>query len=158
MQINQVQRLHKNKKHVKIGRGGVRGKYSGKGIKGQKARSGHRMRPEMRDIIKHLPKLRGHGKNRAQSVVATPKPAVVNVAILNEVFEAGTVITPVLLHEKKLIRRQGGVMPLVKVLGTGEVAKKLMIEGCEVSAAARAKIEKAGGAIVAAPKREVKKS
>lgn len=149
MQIHQVQRNHKNIEHVQIGRGGARGKYSGRGIKGQKARSGHRMRPEMRDIVKKIPKRRGYGKNRAQSVNSSVvKAAVVNVGVLGEAFEAGAIVTPAALLAKKLVRRASGKVPSVKILGGGELAKKLSIKGCVVSGSALGKIEKAGGTIV----------
>jgi ribosomal protein L15 len=51
------------------------------------------------------------------------------------------------LFENKLIRRVGGVMPSVKILGTGEISKKLSVTDCKVSEVARVKIEKAGGSV-----------
>jgi large subunit ribosomal protein L15 len=68
MQAHTLKRNTPNKKTPRVGRGGVRGKTSGRGTKGQKARSGRKMRPEMRDLIKKIPKLRGHGKNRARTI------------------------------------------------------------------------------------------
>jgi len=146
MQIHEIKRVHPNKSPRRIGRGGVHGKTSGRGTKGQNARAGHKKRPELRDIIKKLPKKRGYGKNRAKSVISSKmKPAVVNIGALEAVFDTGTVITPVLLVEKRLVRKQKGVTPEVKVLGNGEVTKKFTFTGCTVSASAKAKIEKAGG-------------
>ena len=81
MQIHNLKRTHKNKKDRIVGRGGKHAKTSGRGGKGQTARAGHRVRPAMRDIIKKLPKLRGHGKNRAKSVFYRGPIAVVNVSI-----------------------------------------------------------------------------
>jgi large subunit ribosomal protein L15 len=95
----------------------------------------------MRDIIKKLPKLRGYRFNSPSK-----KSSVVNVGALN-IFEAGTSITPSVLFEKNLVRRMGGVMPSVKILGNGEIAIKVEISGCEVSKIAREKIEKAGGSV-----------
>ena len=60
MQIHNLKRIHKNKGDRLVGRGGRRGKTAGRGGKGQTARSGNKRRPEMRDIIKRLPKNRGY--------------------------------------------------------------------------------------------------
>ncbi len=59
MQLHEISPLHKNREEKRIGRGGKRGTFSGRGTKGQKARAGHRIRPAERDLIQHLPKLRG---------------------------------------------------------------------------------------------------
>lgn len=141
MQINSLKREHPNKKHQQVGRGGTRGKTSGRGGKGQTARAGNKRRPQIRDIIKKLPKLRGY-RFHSSSIKATP----VNVEALN-VFETGTVVTVASLFEQDLIRRVGGILPKVKILAKGEISKKLSITGCEVSVAARTKIEKAGGTV-----------
>lgn len=141
MQLNTLKRKTKNKKKKLVGRGGTRGKTSGRGTKGQNARAGHKKRPEIRDMIKKLPKLRGY---RFKSTVQKPMP--VNVGALN-IFENGATIKPVDLLNSNLIRRKGGKIPMVKILGTGELSKKLTIDGCVVSASARTKIEKAGGTI-----------
>lgn len=60
MQIHNLKRNHKNKKDRIVGRGGKHAKTSGRGGKGQTARSGNKRRPELRDIIKRLPKSRGY--------------------------------------------------------------------------------------------------
>ncbi len=60
MQIHNLKRVHKNKGDRLVGRGGKRGKTAGRGGKGQTARSGNKRRPELRDIIKRLPKNRGY--------------------------------------------------------------------------------------------------
>lgn len=146
MQIHEIKREHALKKSKLVGRGGKRGKTAGKGGKGQTARAGHRVRPAMRDIIKKLPKLRGHGKNRAKSVFYRGPEAVVNVGALN-VFTKGDVVTPTALVSKGLIGEAFGKNPAVKILGTGEISIALSFEGCTVSDTARAKIEKAGGTI-----------
>jgi large subunit ribosomal protein L15 len=141
MQLNTLKRKTANKKKKLVGRGGTRGKTSGRGTKGQNARAGHKKRPQLRDIIKKLPKLRGY---RFNSTVK--KPAVVNVGALN-VFEAGAVVNPASIFSMNLIRKVDGQIPMVKILGTGELSKKLSIEKCVVSASAKAKIEKAGGEV-----------
>ena len=141
MQLNELKRNNPNRKARQVGRGGIRGKQAGRGGKGQTARAGNKRRPQIRDIIKKLPKLRGY---RFKSTVL--KPNVVNVSALN-VFEAGTVVTPTSLFANKLIRKSHGKLPKVKILGTGELTTKINVEGCIVSDSAKAKIEKVGGTI-----------
>lgn len=141
MQLHTLKRKVPNKKAKQVGRGGTRGKTSGRGGKGQTARAGNKRRPQIRDIIKKLPKLRGY---RFKS--ASTKFSPVNVGALN-VYEEGTVVNPASLFEKNLIRRVGGTIPHVKILGTGELSKKLSITLCKVSVSAKTKIEKAGGSV-----------
>ena len=146
MQTHEIRRATPYKKSKLVGRGGKRGKTAGKGGKGQTARAGHRVRPAMRDIIKKLPKLRGHGKNRSESVFYRGPEAVVNVGALN-VFSNDDTVNPTALVAKGLIGEAFGKSPKVKILGTGELSVKLSIERCTVSETAREKIEKAGGTI-----------
>ncbi len=146
MQIHEIRRDHAHKKSKLVARGGKRGKTAGKGGKGQTARAGHRVRPAMRDIIKKLPKLRGHGKNRSESVFYRGPEAVVNLQALN-VFAKGDAVNPKTLIAKGLIKEILGKVPAVKILGTGDVTIALTITGCTVSETAKAKIEKAGGTI-----------
>lgn len=146
MQSNTLKARTPRKSTDRVGRGGKRGKTSGHGIKGQKGRSGRRMRPEMRDLVKKLPKLRGHGKNRSKTVRAgrtSFRP--VNLATIEHHFAAGDTVTPATLLKKGIISMRGGKMPAVKILGTGELTKKLAFSDVAVSAPAKAAIEKAGG-------------
>ena len=130
-----------------MGRGGKRGKTSGHGGKGQTARAGHKIRPEVRDMIKKIPKLRGHGKNRSDTVRMNRVTYVpVNLAALEAAFEKGDTVTPVTLAKKGLIRGRG---MRIKILGTGEVTKALAVSNCAISASAKAAIEKAGGSVLA---------
>lgn len=147
MQTNNLKRKHANAKHVQVGRGGKRGKTAGRGTKGQNARSGHRKRPELRDIIKKIPKKRGHGKNRAKSTYVKAQAFVVNLSVLEKTFDAGATVSPVSLLEKGVIKSTNLPSAGVKILGTGEMTKKLIISKCAVSASAKAKIEAAGGSI-----------
>lgn len=128
-----------------VGRGGRRGKTSGRGTKGQKARAGRKLRPELRDIIKKLPKLRGRGKNSFK--VFRKKPVTINLNLLNSVFKDKEIVSPKTLIEKKIIKKTGSITPKVKVLSVGEIKKPLSIEGLEVSLPAKIKIEKVGGSI-----------
>lgn len=148
MQLNTLAPKTKNKKRPAVGRGGKRGKTSGRGTKGQTARAGHKIRPQMRDIIKKLPKLRGHGKNRSRGV-RTNRTAmtVVNLAALGAAYQAGETVSPATLLAKGLVRRSAGRAPEVKILGTGTIGKALVIEACAVSGSARSAITEAGGTI-----------
>ena len=146
MQIHEIRRDHAHKKSKLVARGGKRGKTAGKGGKGQTARAGHRVRPAMRDIIKKLPKLRGHGKNRSESVFYRGPEAVVNLHALN-VFSKDDAVNPRSLIAKGLIKEILGKTPVVKILGTGDISVAITLTGCETSATAKEKIEKAGGTV-----------
>jgi len=63
MQLHQLIPTTKNKSKKRVGRGGKRGAYSGKGLKGQKSRAGRKLRPQLRDIVKRIPKKRGYRFN-----------------------------------------------------------------------------------------------
>lgn len=143
--LNTLKRTTKNKKAKLVGRGGTRGKTAGRGTKGQKARAGHKIRPHIRDIIKKYPKLRGRGKNMNKAF--SIRAAVVNLSVLEKNFSAGEAVTPSILFTKGLIKRTTGVLPHVKILGTGEITKKLDVFDCETSTTAKTKIEAAGGKV-----------
>lgn len=138
MRIHELQHTQKRKNQKRIGRGGKRGTYSGHGEKGQRKRSGHRIRPAERDLIMRIPKLRGikHGPIEA--------PAhVINVGELERIFTEGTITRKVLV-EKGIIRSP---RTPVKILANGDVKRPFVIEGVAVSKSAKAKIEKAGGSV-----------
>ncbi len=138
MQLNTLKSSTKRNVPEPVGRGGKRGKTSGRGGKGQTARAGHKIRPEVRDLIKKLPKRRGHGKNRARTVRSERiNYAVVNLATLETAYAAGETVSPASLLAKGLVRREKGRAPKVKILGTGELSKKLVIRGCVLSDSAR---------------------
>jgi|SRR3989344_7689143 len=134
MQLHNLKRTSQRKQKKTVGRGGKRGKTSGKGGKGQTARAGHRVRPEIRDVIKKLPKLRGRGINAFKPI--RQKPIIFKISDL-EKFESGATVTASSFGKNKHI----------KILGDGTLTKKLNILGCEVSAGARKKIEALGGTI-----------
>jgi large subunit ribosomal protein L15 len=149
MQTNTLKAKTERIRSVRVGRGGKRGKTSGRGTKGQNARAGHRKRPEMRDIIKKLPKLRGHGKNRSRTVRIDRTTYVpVNLAALETAFAAGDTVTPATLFKKGLVASRAGRVRQVKILGTGTLTKALSVSDVAASAAARAAIEKAGGSLI----------
>lgn len=146
MQLHELKPTQKRQTAKRIGRGGKRGKTSGRGHKGQKARAGNSTRPEMREIIKKIPKLRGHGVNRAKTVNADKvAPTVINVSVLEQ-FE-GTEVTPKTLVAAGLVATRRKKAPAIKILGNGDLSKKLTVSGCLVSTTAKDKIEKAGGSV-----------
>jgi large subunit ribosomal protein L15 len=146
MQLNTIIPRTKSRKPEPVGRGGKRGKTSGRGTKGQLARAGHKIRPEMRDIIKKLPKLRGHGKNRARTVRTNRiSTAVVNISAIEAAYRAGETISPATLLSKGLVRRAKGTVPSVKLLGTGPLTKALAVKGCAISETASKALLAAGG-------------
>jgi len=145
MQINDLKRKTKNKRSIKVGRGGTRGKTSGRGTKGQLARSGRKLRPELRDIIKKLPKLRGRGKNSNLSIQA--KPITVNLNDIEVNFKDGDKVSPATLAAKGIVKHYKGRNEVVKILATGELTKKVTISNCILSEGAKAAIEKAGGSV-----------
>ncbi len=131
-----------SKKKVKrVGRGlGSTGTYSGRGQKGQKARSGGKKGLKLmgiRRLLLSTPKSRGFKSPYKKMVV-------VNVSDLEKKFKDGDKVTPQTLLEKGLV---GKMKAEVKILGDGELKKKLIIEDCAVSASAKEKIEKAGGKV-----------
>ena len=139
-------RIHKNKRSIAVGRGGTRGKTSGRGTKGQNARSGRKIRPESRDFLKRIPKLRGRGKNSNRGIVE--KPMAVSLTAIEAAFKAGDEINPSTLRLAGLIRyRESSVAP-VKILG-GAVTKKFSFTNVLVSESAKTAIEKVGGTIKA---------
>lgn len=151
MQLHQLKPTIKHKHRKRVGRGGKRGTFSGHGSKGQKSRAGARIRPGFRGgdnpIWKLFPKQRGATKKvdikHAKFRVTKTGPAVVNLGILNSFFQNGDSVSPKILAQKGVI----GTGKWVKILGDGELDKKLNFSGVVFSKQARDKILKAGGAI-----------
>lgn len=124
----------------RVGRGlGSTGTYSGRGGKGQTARSGVSglRRLGMKRIILSQPKLRGFTSLQE-------KPAVVNLAALAVHFDGKTPVTLASLKKAGIIRNSARY---VKILGEGELKTALTIKGCTVSESAKQKIEAAGGSV-----------
>lgn len=141
MQLKDIQ-FKKHKKQKRIARGGKRGTTSGRGTKGQKSRTGHRIRPAERDFIKKIPKLRGYQFKSIQK-----EPIVLNVGDLEKYFKDGGDVNLKTLAEKKLIKKSQGGFPIVKLLGSGDISIKLLVSDCQISKSAKEKIEKAGGQV-----------
>ena len=126
------------KKRVGRGSGSGLGKTSGRGQKGQKARSGGSINPVFEGgqlpLYRRIPK-RGFKNAKFRTVYAT-----INEEDLN-VFEDGTVVTPALLKDTGLLKKQ---LDGVKVLGNGKLEKKITIQASKFSASALEKIKEAG--------------
>lgn len=132
----------KLKKRLGRGRGSGTGKTSGKGVKGQKARPGHhgaRLAFEggQMPMPRRIPKRGFKNPNR---VDAFP----INVATLDKTFDAGATVDLAALREKGLVPKH---TEHVKILGEGEITKKLAVKAQGASQTAKDKIEKAGGSV-----------
>lgn len=109
-------------------------------MKGQKSRAGARIRPAIRDLIQKIPKLRGVPSKRfkKQGVKSTKIIyAILNLDVLEKNFKEGETVSPKTLLEKRLVRRIRGKTPSVKILGKGELKKKLNFENIEMSKSVR---------------------
>jgi len=138
-----------DRKRVGRGLGSGKGRYAGRGIKGQKSRAGsHKMRPGFEGgqmpIYMRIGKLRGNTSQDAMPVGPFRTYTVpVNLRDLDR-FEAGDEVTPESLVEKRLIKN---TKTDVKILGQGAISKKLTVRVHAISATAREKIEAAGGTV-----------
>jgi large subunit ribosomal protein L15 len=148
----------KDRKRIGRGMGSGKGRYSGRGIKGQKARSGsHKMRAGFEGgqmpLYMRLGKQRGSTSKDAMPIGPFRTSTVpVNVGQLDR-FDAGAEVTPESLVEQRLIKN---TKTDVKILGNGEISKKLTVRVHAISATAREKIESAGGTVelLRLPKRQ----
>lgn len=139
--------IHKNRKRKRIGRGigSGHGKTAGRGHKGAGSRAGFSMRPTFQggqmSLVMRTPK-RGFNNRWGKTV------AVVNIGELNDAFSGGEEITPEILAARNIAK---GRFDELKVLGDGEITKKLKISAHRFSQSAREKIEKAGGQALELP-------
>jgi large subunit ribosomal protein L15 len=148
------------RKRVGRGLGSGKGRYSGRGIKGQKSRSGsHKMRPGFEGgqnpIYMRLGKQRGpYSKDAMPMGPHRTSTQPVNVASLEERFDTGAEVTLEVLVEKGLIKN---TRTDVKLLGQGELTKKLNVTVHAASATAREKVEAAGGSLTLLRERKERK-
>ncbi len=145
MQIHELKRKTPNRKSKTVGRGGKFARTGGRGQKGQNSRAGHKKRPEIRDMIKKIPKMRGRGVNSNKSIQIPATP--VSLDRINANYANGETVSPETLLAKGLISKFNGKMLPVKILSGEALDKKVTVTNCEVSAAAKALIEKAGGKV-----------
>jgi large subunit ribosomal protein L15 len=150
----------KDRKRVGRGLGSGKGRYSGRGIKGQKSRAGSKKMPAgfeggQMPIDMRMPKLRGNTSADAMPIGPfRTYSQPVNLRDLERVFEAGDEVTLETLVEKGLLKN---TKTDVKILGTGELSKKLTVTAHSFSASAREKIEAAGGSVTALKEPKVRK-
>ena len=140
MQLHELKPTQKIKSKKRVGRGGKRGTYSGRGMKGQKSRAGHRIRPAERDLIQRLPKLRG-----SKFKPLKPKPVIINIDNLARKVKSNIINKQTLL-EAGLIRKSDRK---IKILGPkkGEIKQAFQIDGLGVSKKLRKAIEASGGSV-----------
>ena len=142
MQTHELRPKHKSKYRKIVGRGGKKGTYSGRGGKGQTARSGRKVAPIIRELIKRYPKLKGY-----RAFVIPTDTVVVNLNVLDKNFKDSEVVNSQTLTQKGIAKMIKGKQPNIKILGKGTLSKKLVFENCKISATAKIAIEKAGGVI-----------
>jgi len=142
-QLNNLTPLVKKRK--RIGRGGSRGGTCGKGHKGQLARTGGASKVRFGFEGGQIPLARRIPKRGFNNKVFETEYAIVNLEDLARVFEDGTLITKELLVETGLCK--GHRKPLIKILGSGELAKKFIVCGDAFSKGAIEKIESCGGEV-----------
>jgi large subunit ribosomal protein L15 len=150
MSLHEINKgVHKHKRPNRKGRGigSGQGKTAGRGHKGQFARSGWKglsiFQGGGSPLVRRVPK-RGF-TNSAALIVAE-----INVGDLEDLFEGGASISPDSLREAGILKKQFDVL---KVLGDGELNKKLSVSAHRFSASAKEKIEKAGGSVTVVPGR-----
>lgn len=145
MQLHEIQPKEKSKDKKRVGRGGKKGTYSGRGMKGQKARSNTHYEPIVRELLKRYHKVRGYRVGTRDRVFTV----AINLDVIQKHFKKGETVSPKTLLEKKVFRTIKGKTPQVKILAGGDISEALTFEHCGVSKAAQEKIEKAGGRVVA---------
>lgn len=145
MQLHTIKSRTKRITSQQVGRGGTRGKTSGRGTKGQNARAGRKKRPELRDFIKRFPKLRGRGVSPFKSYAI--RPLAVNLSVIESHFENGETVNLASVLKKGILNPNRGTNPKIKILAKGTLSKKLTFEKVVVSETARKAIEAAGGDI-----------
>ena len=137
---SQISYYTKSRKRLGCGPGSGKGKTCGKGHKGQNSRSGGWVRPTFEGgqlpLFRRLPKFGFHNGSRKEY-------AIINLSQLNR-FEEDVVVTPTLLIEAGLIKKE---LDGVKVLGNGELTKKLTVKANKFSKSAKEAIEKLGGTV-----------
>jgi len=145
MQLHEIKPTIKRKNKKRVGRGGKRGTYSGKGQKGQKSRAGAGIKPGFRGgdtpLWKKFHKVRGATKKldikKRGFQLRHPKPEIVNLKDLERNFSDGEIVSPETLMEKGLVKK---AKPGVKILGKGEISKKLIFKGVAMSKSVKERV------------------
>ncbi len=160
MDLSNLQRKNPRSIAKRVGRGGKRGTFSGGGTKGQKSRAGAAVRPGFRGgdnrIWQLFPKQRGaskkpggkgpHHKHRYFQL-RHEKSAVLNLGFFNQ-FAENELVSPKMLKEKGLLKSDNDISEnKIKILGDGNLTRKIQFEGFSFSKTAMEKVSKAGGVI-----------
>lgn len=139
MELHNLKSNTGNRRKKRVGRGGKRGTYSGRGQKGQHAHAGRRIPSPVRETLSKFPKFRG-----SRNLKVSPRALEISLNRLAHYADESGVISKAILLKKEFIKRMSDP---VKVLGNGSPSGKFSIEGISVSKSARAKIEAKGGTI-----------
>ena len=149
MQLNNIKINHKKKDKKRLGRGigSGKGKTCGRGVKGQKSRSGVAIKAfegGQMPLYRRLPKRGFNAIKRYQAIIAIMNLEKIQTFITEKTINSGDVINMALLKKLKLINKNSQKL---KILGTGEIKDKVNIEADLISKSAVEKLEKAGGTI-----------
>src|SRR5690606_37178928 len=134
MQARQLINPSHLRTHRRVGRGGKRGTFSGRDVKGQKSRAGHRIRPAIWDYIGRIPKLRGFSRKSnvseyGHSYKALTPTFTINVSDVAKIAKAVKEVTAITLVQAGVVSRYKGKLPRVKILGDGEIATAVTVSG-----------------------------
>lgn len=140
MQIHELTLSKKRKRGQRVGRGGKRGIYSGRGNKGQKARTNHRLKLKRigSGLARHVPKLGGF-------ISLSPRSTAVDIKRLEEKFSNGGLVTPLSLKAMGIIK---SIKNPVKIVGNTALTKKFTVKDCLTTVSSKKSIEKAGGVVI----------
>lgn len=142
MQIHQIRANNKLLKKRKVGRGGKKGTYSGRGMKGQKSRAGSKIKPQIRETVLKFPKRRGSSFRSLKKKFLTIK--------LNDIVKAfpeGGIVNLNKLKKADLIKKTKSEIRPIKILDAIPLSKKYVIKDCLVSEKVKKAVIKAGGKI-----------
>ena len=145
MQLHELKPTIKKKRRKRVGRGGKRGTYSGKGQKGQKSRAGAGIKPGFRGgdtpLWKKFHKVRGASKKldikKRGFRLHRPKPEIINLKDLERRFSDGETVSPQSLLAKRMVKR---IKHGVKILGKGELRKKLVFKDVLMSRSVKERV------------------
>ncbi len=143
LSLSNLKPVHKLKNKKRVGRGGKRGTYSGRGQKGQKARAGHRIKEQERENLLKIPQRLGiKSQNRPKPIVQ-----IVTLTDLDKNFSKGEIVNNKTLMKKGLVKKISGKIPQIKILANGSITKPLTISKLEISKSAKELIKKAKGKV-----------
>lgn len=143
MQIHQLKPNKRLSKKKRVGRGGKRGTYSGRGMKGQKSRAGAKIKPQIKELISKFPKKRGRRFKTIKKEVQ-----IIQLKDIVKSFPEGGIINPFKLKKAKLIKNTKNKFSIIRILGAQPLSSKFIIKNCLVSQKVRQVIEKSGGKII----------